>query len=249
MWEQCYVEPGVRPAADRLAHGLRHAALGPAAVVHDRDRRGALADQSARHQGGRRRRHHRGAGGDRQRDRRCAARLRRARHHDAGDALQRSGRRSRTPRGAPNQGGRNAGWAHQAARPRVGAWAASSAALHAQPSAEADQDHRAICARRIGGRHRAHRRQRARRAPRPADRGREQGRRRRRARRADAGEVSSRRRHPRRRGDRRAGHQPEPAGRPRSICCASLRAVAKLIEIPIVLVANPEHRPERRSGS
>ena len=78
----------LRPAADRLAHGLRHAARRHAAVVQDRDRRGALADQSARHQGRRRRRHHGGAGGRRQRHRRRAARLRRARHQDAGDAVQ-----------------------------------------------------------------------------------------------------------------------------------------------------------------
>src|SRR6266851_2642373 len=77
----------VRPAADRLAHGLRPAARGYGAAVSDRDRRGALAHQPARHQGRRRRRHHRGARGRRQRDRRRAARLRRARPQDAGDAL------------------------------------------------------------------------------------------------------------------------------------------------------------------
>ena len=50
-----------RPAADRLADGLRHAACRQAAVVRHRDRRSAVADQSARHQGRRRRRHHGGA--------------------------------------------------------------------------------------------------------------------------------------------------------------------------------------------
>ena len=77
-----------RPAAHRLADGLRPAARRHRAAVQDRDRRGALAHQSARHQGRRRRRHHRRAGGRRQRHRGCAARLRRARHQDAGDAVQ-----------------------------------------------------------------------------------------------------------------------------------------------------------------
>ena len=76
-----------RAAADRLADGLRPAARRHRAAVQDRDRRGAFAHQPARHQGRRRRRDHRGAGGRRQRNRGCAARLRRARHQDAGDAV------------------------------------------------------------------------------------------------------------------------------------------------------------------
>ena len=80
--------PGFRPAALRLADGLRHAARRQHAVVHLRDRRGAVADQSARHQGRRRGRHHRRAGGGGERDRRCALGLRHPQHHDAGDAVQ-----------------------------------------------------------------------------------------------------------------------------------------------------------------
>ena len=68
----------VRPAGVRLVHGLRHAALEHAAVVQGGDRRGAVADQSAWREGRRRRRHHAGAGGGGKRDRRCAARVRRA---------------------------------------------------------------------------------------------------------------------------------------------------------------------------
>ena len=79
---------GFRAAANRLADGLRPAARRRAAVVPHRDRRGALADQSARHQGGRRRRHHGVARHHRQRHRRCAARLRYPRHQDAGDTVQ-----------------------------------------------------------------------------------------------------------------------------------------------------------------
>ena len=63
LWEQCYIEPDSGQPLMRLADGLRHAARRQPAVVQDRDRRGAVADQSARHQGRRRRRHHAGAGG------------------------------------------------------------------------------------------------------------------------------------------------------------------------------------------
>ena len=78
---------GERPAAHRLVDGLRHAARRPAAVVPHRDRPGALAHQSARHQGRRRGRHHRGAGLHRQRHPRRAAPARRDRHRHAGDAV------------------------------------------------------------------------------------------------------------------------------------------------------------------
>ena len=61
-----------RSAAHRLIHGLRHAARGCAAIVSDRDRRSAVADQSARHQGRRRGRHHGRAGCDAQCDTRRA---------------------------------------------------------------------------------------------------------------------------------------------------------------------------------
>ena len=88
MWEQCYVEPELRAAAGRLADGLRPAARRRAAVVPHRDRRGAVADQSARHQGRRRRRHHGRARDHHQRRHRRAERVRRARHQDAGDAVQ-----------------------------------------------------------------------------------------------------------------------------------------------------------------
>ena len=76
-----------RAAAHRLTDGLRSAARGHRAAVQDRDRRGALPHKSARHQGRRRRRHDRRAGGGGQRHRGCAARLRRARHQDAGNAV------------------------------------------------------------------------------------------------------------------------------------------------------------------
>ena len=90
-----------RPAAHRLADGLRHAARASVAVIQDRDRRGAVADQSARHQGRRRRRHHRRAGGDRERAGRRAQALRRAQPRDAGDALSRvAGDRESEGRGA-----------------------------------------------------------------------------------------------------------------------------------------------------
>ncbi len=87
-----------RPAAHRFIHGLRHAARASAAVIRHRDRRGALPDQSARHQGRRRRRHHRCAGGDRQRHRRCAQALRHSPRRHAGDALSRVAGDSRAPR-------------------------------------------------------------------------------------------------------------------------------------------------------
>ena len=80
---------GLRPAAGRLAHGLRPAARRCRARVRDRDRAGALAHQSTRHQGRRRRRHDGGAGGGHQRDRGCSARLRRERPENARDAIQR----------------------------------------------------------------------------------------------------------------------------------------------------------------
>ncbi len=80
--------PGLGPAAVRLADGLRHAARRQHSVVHLRDRRGALADQSARHQGRRRGRHHRRAGGGGERHRRRALGLRHPQHFDAGDAVQ-----------------------------------------------------------------------------------------------------------------------------------------------------------------
>ena len=79
---------GFRPAVLRLADGLRHAARRRRAVVHLRDRRGAVADQSARHQGRRRGRHDRRAGGGGVSDRRCALGVRHPQHHDAGDAVQ-----------------------------------------------------------------------------------------------------------------------------------------------------------------
>ena len=69
LWEQCAIDPGLGPAADGLVHGLRHAALRQYAVVQDRNRRGAVADQSVRHQSRRRGRHHAGAGRDHERDR------------------------------------------------------------------------------------------------------------------------------------------------------------------------------------
>ena len=62
MWESLH-RSRFRPAALRLADGLRHAARRRRAVVHLRDLRGAVADQPARHQGRRRGRHDRGAGG------------------------------------------------------------------------------------------------------------------------------------------------------------------------------------------
>ncbi len=37
LWEQCVVEPAIRPAAMRLVHGLRNAALGPFALVHHQE--------------------------------------------------------------------------------------------------------------------------------------------------------------------------------------------------------------------
>ncbi len=88
LWEQCYVESdsGQPLIGSLMDYGLPRADALPS--FRDRDRRGAVADQSARHQGRRRRRHHGGAGRDRQRDRRCAARVRRARHQDAGDAVR-----------------------------------------------------------------------------------------------------------------------------------------------------------------
>ena len=51
LWEQCVVDARFRTAFMRLANGLRHAALQLVAVFHNRDRRGAVADQSARHKG------------------------------------------------------------------------------------------------------------------------------------------------------------------------------------------------------
>src|SRR6266508_2475238 len=79
----------VGPAARRLVHGLWAAARRYHPAVRDGNRRGALSHQSARHQGGRGRRHHRSTSGGHQRDLGCAAPLRRARHQDAGDAVQR----------------------------------------------------------------------------------------------------------------------------------------------------------------
>ena len=88
MWEECALDPASGQPLVRVVHGLRHAALGQSAVVHDRDRRGAVADQPVRHQGRRRRRLHAGARGRRQRDPRRARPARRARHHDAVHAAQ-----------------------------------------------------------------------------------------------------------------------------------------------------------------
>ena len=88
MWEQCYIDPssGQPLAGSFMDYGMPHAAH--ATVVQGRDRRGAFADQSARHQGRRRRRHDTGARGDRQRRRRCAEGLRHSRHPNASDAVR-----------------------------------------------------------------------------------------------------------------------------------------------------------------
>ena len=63
---------GVRTAAHRIVRGIRHAGIDDAAAACHRDRRGAVADQSARHQIRQRGRHRRRAGRRHQRHRRCA---------------------------------------------------------------------------------------------------------------------------------------------------------------------------------
>ena len=93
------LRPVERPAPVRLVHGLHDAARRHAAVVRDRDRRDALAAQSARHPLRRRRRHDTGAGGGGQRHRRCAIRIRGHPYRNAGNAgtgLARDQRRAQT---------------------------------------------------------------------------------------------------------------------------------------------------------
>ena len=88
LWEQFVVDDFGQPLTGSLMdYGMPRAHL--AAVDQERNRRGAVADQSARHQGRRRRRHHRRAGGDRHRHRRCAQALRHSTRRYAGDALSR----------------------------------------------------------------------------------------------------------------------------------------------------------------
>ena len=102
----------------------------------DRDRRGALADQSARHQGRRRRRHHRGA------RRRSSARSS-TRCATTACATSRCRRRPttiwrtiRTPRQPGNAGTdvMPGGLTKRQMIGAIGAWAASSGVTHAQPS-------------------------------------------------------------------------------------------------------------------
>src|SRR5258706_224350 len=72
------------PAARRHADGLRAAARRRPAELPLRDRRGALADESVRHQGRRRRRHHAGARRGGECAGRRAGRIRGARYRAAG---------------------------------------------------------------------------------------------------------------------------------------------------------------------
>ena len=58
MWEECVVDPASGQPLVGLVHGLRDAARRQYLPSFEtRDRRGAVADQPARHQGRRRRRH------------------------------------------------------------------------------------------------------------------------------------------------------------------------------------------------
>ena len=89
LWEQFVVDPasGQPLTGSFMDYGMPRAHT--AAVVQDRDRRGAVADQSARHQGRRRRRHHGAPAVIVSAHRRRAQALRRAQYRDAGDALSR----------------------------------------------------------------------------------------------------------------------------------------------------------------
>ena len=94
-------------------------------------------------------------------------------------------------------------------------------ALLAQTAQKSDADHRAVRARSVGRRHRAHDRERAWAAARTTDGGREQAGRRRLARLDGARQGAARRRYAQRRRDRRAGHQPASARR------AAVRSAAR----------------------
>ena len=191
LWERCYVEPdsGQPLVGSLMDYGMPRADTLPAFRTEIAE---VLSpDQSARHQGGRRRRHHGGARGRHQRYRRCAARLRRAPHQYAGDALQY----------LEDNPGRQGGRAQDREemmpfRARFSAGDCCSARPCTRANlAEIDADHRAVCARSVGGRHCANDRERARAPARAADRGREQAGRRRLARPDDPRQGAARRRY------------------------------------------------------
>ncbi len=79
------LRPQFRPIAQRVVHGLHHAARRHVPAVPGRKQRSAGAEQSARRQGRRRRRLDRRSAGHHQCRRRCSERFRRAQCHHAGD--------------------------------------------------------------------------------------------------------------------------------------------------------------------
>ena len=89
LCEQICLDPGFRAAAHRIVLGIRNSVINDDAVLHHRDRRSAVADESFRHQVGKRGRHRGRAGGRHQRHRRCAQGVRDSRRQDAGDAADR----------------------------------------------------------------------------------------------------------------------------------------------------------------